>query len=63
MKPALWLLPLVLVLLLLVACTSESRPRPPSTLFVSVEQQSAWVRNFNPLFTGAGARWPTRAGV
>ncbi|NPC70255.1 ABC transporter substrate-binding protein [Corallococcus exiguus] len=53
----------LLPLVLLVACSSEPRPRPPGVLFVSVEQQSAWVRNFNPLFAGAGARWPTRAGV
>ncbi|MCY1047440.1 ABC transporter substrate-binding protein [Corallococcus sp. bb12-1] len=52
-----------LPLVLLLACSSEPRPRPPGVLFVSVEQQSAWVRNFNPLFAGAGARWPTRAGV
>lgn len=59
MKRALWWLPAVL----LVSCSAEPRPRPPGVLFVSVEQQSAWVRNFNPIFTGAGARWPTRAGV
>ncbi|AKQ63422.1 Oligopeptide ABC transporter, periplasmic oligopeptide-binding protein OppA [Myxococcus hansupus] len=58
MKAALWALTL-----LLVACKVEPRPRPPGVLFVSVEQQSAWVRNFNPLFAGAGSRWPTRAGV
>jgi peptide/nickel transport system substrate-binding protein len=52
-----------LAAVLLVACSSEPRPRPPDVLFVSVEQQSAWVRNFNPVFTGAGARWPTRAGI
>jgi peptide/nickel transport system substrate-binding protein len=58
MKRALWLLPV-----LLMACSSEPRPRAPGVLFVSVEMQSAWVRNFNPLFTGANARWPTRAGI
>ncbi|WP_426755047.1 ABC transporter substrate-binding protein [Myxococcus sp. Y35] len=58
MRAALWALTL-----LLVACKVEPRPRPPGVLFVSVEQQSAWVRNFNPLFAGAGSRWPTRAGV
>ncbi len=58
MRTALWALTL-----LLVACKVEPRPRPPGVLFVSVEQQSAWVRNFNPLFAGAGSRWPTRAGV
>ena len=29
---------------------------------VSVEQASAWVRNFNPLLVGS-ARWPTRGGI
>ncbi|WP_164015261.1 ABC transporter substrate-binding protein [Pyxidicoccus trucidator] len=58
MRRALWLLPV-----LWMSCTSEPRPRPPGVLFVSVEQQSAWVRNFNPLFAGAGSRWPTRAGI
>jgi peptide/nickel transport system substrate-binding protein len=32
-------------------------------LSISVEKQSAWVRNFNPLAPGEGARFPTRAGV
>jgi peptide/nickel transport system substrate-binding protein len=58
MRRALWVLSA-----LLMACSSEPRPRAPGVLFVSVEMQSAWVRNFNPLFTGANARWPTRAGV
>ncbi len=54
---------LCLLAVLAVACTSEPRPPPPGVLFVSVELRSAWVRNFNPLFAGAGSRWPTRAGV
>jgi peptide/nickel transport system substrate-binding protein len=54
-----WLLPFVLLL----ACSGDPRPRPPGVLYVSVEQTSAWVRNFNPLFMGAGSRWPTRAGI
>ncbi|TQF13877.1 ABC transporter substrate-binding protein [Myxococcus llanfairpwllgwyngyllgogerychwyrndrobwllllantysiliogogogochensis] len=62
MRPA-GLVTSALLLLLCAACSNEPRPRPPGTLFVSVEQQSAWVRNFNPLFPGAGSRWPTRAGV
>jgi peptide/nickel transport system substrate-binding protein len=32
-------------------------------LSISVEKQSAWVRNFNPLAPGEGARFPTRAGI
>ena len=39
---------------------------PPSpardVLSVSVEQASAWARNFNPLLAGT-ARWPTRGGI
>ncbi|MCE9673874.1 ABC transporter substrate-binding protein [Myxococcus stipitatus] len=62
MNAARWLLPL-LALFAAGGCKREPRPRPPGTLFVSVEQRSAWVRNFNPLFAGAGSRWPTRAGV
>ncbi|QSQ22826.1 ABC transporter substrate-binding protein [Pyxidicoccus parkwayensis] len=58
MRRVLWLLPL-----LVLACNSEPRPRAPGVLFASVELRSAWVRNFNPLFTGANARWPTRAGI
>lgn len=30
---------------------------------MSTEQQSIWVRNFNPLLPPGRARWPTRAGV
>ncbi len=31
-------------------------------LTVSVEQQAAWIRNFNP-FAAGGARWPTQGGI
>ena len=58
-----------LVLLLLGAlfvssagCETGLRETPPGVLSVSVEQQSAWVRTFNPLAPGE-ARWPTRAGI
>ena len=40
------------------AVASSSR----DVLSVSVEQASAWTRNFNPLLVGA-ARWPTRGGI
>ncbi|HVR02355.1 MAG TPA: ABC transporter substrate-binding protein [Polyangia bacterium] len=44
-------------------CRGARAPAPPGVLSISVEKQSAWVRNFNPLAPGAGARFPTRAGV
>jgi peptide/nickel transport system substrate-binding protein len=44
-------------------CRGARAAAPPGVLSISVEKQSAWVRNFNPLAPGAGARFPTRAGV
>jgi peptide/nickel transport system substrate-binding protein len=45
-------------------CSGEApRPVAPGVLSVSVQKQSAWVRNFNPLAPGEGARWPARAGI
>ncbi len=44
------------------ACADAQPPGSPA-LSVSVEQASAWTRNFNPLVPGGLARWPTRAGV
>ena len=44
-------------------CVRERPPSPPGVLVVSVEQQAAWIRNFNPLTPAAAARWPTLAGV
>ena len=32
-------------------------------LSISIEQQSMWVRNFNPLLPPGRSRWPTRNGV
>jgi peptide/nickel transport system substrate-binding protein len=53
----------LLVACALMGCKIE-RPEPPSdVLSVSVEQTSAWVRNFNPLLAGGGSRWPTRNGI
>jgi peptide/nickel transport system substrate-binding protein len=53
-----------LALAVLVAGCSVSPSASPSrnVLTVSVEQASAWTRNFNPLLVGA-ARWPTRGGI
>jgi len=45
------------------ACVRPEEGPPPGVLVVSVEKQSAWVRNFNPLMPGGGARWPTAGGV
>jgi peptide/nickel transport system substrate-binding protein len=49
---------------LAAGCTvSPAAPSPsPNVLSVSVEEASAWTRNFNPLLVGA-ARWPTRSGI
>jgi peptide/nickel transport system substrate-binding protein len=47
----------------LVGCRGAQAITPPGVLSISVEKQSAWVRNFNPLAPGEGARFPTRAGV
>jgi peptide/nickel transport system substrate-binding protein len=44
-------------------CRGSHAEPPPGVLSISVEKQSAWVRNFNPLAPGEGARFPTRAGV
>ena len=56
-----------LLLALLVAsstgCKREKPEAPAGTLTVSVEQQAAWIRNFNPLVAAGGARWPTAGGV
>jgi peptide/nickel transport system substrate-binding protein len=51
------------VLALLLGAGCAARPTPTGdVLSVSVEQGSAWVRNFNPLLVGT-ARWPTRGGI
>src|SRR6185312_10775724 len=48
---------------LVAGCSAAAAPAPPTNvLSVSVEQASAWTRNFNPLLVGA-ARWPTRSGI
>ncbi len=47
----------------LAGCAVD-RPEPPSgVLSVSVEQTSAWVKNFNPLLPAGSSRWPTRNGI
>lgn len=52
-----------LTLLLTVGCVRERQDPPPGVLTVSVEQEAAWVRNFNPLTTATAPRWPTQAGI
>jgi len=49
--------------LLAGGCARGPVAPPPGVLVVSQEQQSSWVRNFNPLTTATAARWPTLAGV
>lgn len=49
-------------LLVLFACTRAPVTENKDTLVVSVEQASAWTKNFNPLFPG-GSRWPTGSGI
>jgi peptide/nickel transport system substrate-binding protein len=54
----------VLVIVLVgFACVRDVPYAPEGVLVVSQEQQSSWVRNFNPLTTAAAARWPTLAGI
>lgn len=54
------------LLLVVAACGTHRPPRPTdgsAPLTISVEQQSVWVRNFNPLLPPGQSRWPTRCGV
>jgi peptide/nickel transport system substrate-binding protein len=47
----------------LLGCNAD-RPAPaPGVLSISVQQTSAWVKNFNPLLPEGSARWPTRSGI
>jgi peptide/nickel transport system substrate-binding protein len=48
--------------LLTLACDAPPTERS-RFLVVSQEQQSSWVRNFNPLLAPGSARWPTTAGI
>ncbi len=50
-------------LVLATACAPPGHGRPPGVMVVVQEQQSAWLRNFNPFLTTGGARWPSAAGV
>lgn len=52
----------ICVLLVSAGCTREPVSENKDTLVVSVEQASAWTKNFNPLFPG-GSRWPTGSGI
>jgi len=57
---------LLLAILLWAVAPGCARPRPAAVegvLVVAQEQQSSWVRNFNPLTTATAARWPTLAGI
>lgn len=51
-----------IALLLWGGCVTGEGVAPRGVLSVSVEQQSTWIRAFNPLAPGE-ARWPTRAGI
>lgn len=46
-----------------LGCVRKLPRAPDGVLVVSQEQQSAWVRNFNPLTPAAAPRWPTLAGI
>jgi len=43
--------------------TAGCAPRDLPPLVVSVEQQEAWVRNFNPLLPLYVSRWPAAGGI
>lgn len=47
----------------LLACTDPRIEVERGVLTVSQEQQSAWMRNFNPLLAPGISRWPTTGGV
>ncbi|HEY5924367.1 MAG TPA: ABC transporter substrate-binding protein [Kofleriaceae bacterium] len=50
----------------LAACGDHRAPQVVGhgvPLSISIEQQSIWVRNFNPLLPPGRSRWPTRSGV
>ena len=54
------------VLAALAACGTHRAPEgdpEDAPLTISIEQQSVWVRNFNPLLPPGRSRWPTRNGV
>ncbi len=53
------------VLVVVVAACGDHRAphRDDAPLTVSIEQQSVWTRNFNPLLPPGRSRWPTRCGV
>ena len=51
-----------LALVVLALGCAPPAPARRDVLSVSVEQASAWVRNFNPFLVGT-ARWPTRGGI
>jgi peptide/nickel transport system substrate-binding protein len=59
----------VTLAVLALAAAACGQHRPPrargadAPLTISIEQQSAWVRNFNPLLPQGRARWPSRDGV
>ncbi len=40
-----------------------AQPEGDGVLTISQEQQSAWVRNFNPLLPDKSQRFPTRSGI
>lgn len=48
---------------LAAGCADPEPTREPGVMTVLQEQQAAWIRNFNPLLTTGGARWPTTAGI
>jgi peptide/nickel transport system substrate-binding protein len=59
----------LLALLLAVSAFACGPHRQPTRagddvpVTISTEQQSAWIRNFNPMLPPGRSRWPTRSGV
>lgn len=45
------------------ACAPPAHVRPEGVVVVVQEQQSTWLRNFNPFLAVGNSRWPTAAGV